>query len=116
MASEIAHGDKIVADLAAALKHIPEVVVAYYSLGDGVFSSWIVIDPYELNVRRAVFEVQQSIMDSNPDIEFDFYTVAATNEDDPNKPLFSDIQIKRTPLDHLHDAYVGKQFRDGTMR
>jgi hypothetical protein len=90
---EIAYGNKIVADLAAALKHIPEVVDAYYSFGDGVFSSWIVVDPYELNVRRAVFEVQQSILDRNRDIEFDFYTVAASNEDDPNKPLFSDASI-----------------------
>lgn len=90
---EIANSDRIVADLAAALKHIPQVEDAYYSFGDGVFSSWIVVNPYELNVRRAVFEVQQSIMDRNPDIEFDFFTVAASKDDDAGKPLFSDASI-----------------------
>ena len=86
-------GDKIVADMAAALKHIPQVLKAYYSFDDGVFSSWIVINPYEVSVRRAVFEIQQSIMERNPDIEFDFYTVAASKEDEMGKPLFSDVCV-----------------------
>ena len=81
-----------VAELASGLKKIPQVVKAYYSLDGDLFSSWILVDLYEVPIRRAIFELQQEIMAHNPEFEFDFYVVAPLETEEPD-PLFTDAEV-----------------------
>ena len=85
-------GAKIACELASGLKRIPEVVNAYYSFDGSLFRSWVLIDPYELSIRRKVFELQQEIMSGNPGLEFDFYVLAQPKQQ-PQEPLFTDAAV-----------------------
>lgn len=83
---------KVASELASGLKKIPEVVKAYYSLDGDLFSSWILVDLYELPVLRAIFELQQNIMEQNPELEFDFNVLAPLQTEEPD-PLFTDAEV-----------------------
>jgi hypothetical protein len=83
---------KVASELASGLKKIPEVVKAYYSLDGDLFSSWILVDLYELPVLRAIFELQQYIMEHNPEFEFDFNVLAPLEASGPD-PFFTDAEV-----------------------
>lgn len=60
---------------------VPEVECVYTAFRENhVFYVWIVIDRWEKEVRRRIYQQQQAVIDQFPEFCFDFYIVPREGE------------------------------------
>ena len=67
--------------IAFELSQIREVEYVYTALRNKVFYVWIVIDRFEPQVRKNIYEREKTIIDEFNMFEFDFYIIARMGQD-----------------------------------
>lgn len=67
--------------IAFELSLVQEVAYVYTAYRNGIFYVWIVLDQFEQEVRKRIYDREKAIIDEFSMFEFDFYIVARAGRD-----------------------------------
>ncbi len=79
--TELSHNSELNEFIGFELSRVPEVTKIYAAFRASVFYVWIFLDSFETKIRERIYVREQAIIDEFSMFEFDFYLVAAEEQD-----------------------------------